>query len=89
MVRNFAKILRYVGSGSLPLGRLFEGHVNAIVLVLRYGRHEQIVPLAREVRGGMLLGVWNTDDRDPLRLSPVSGRYRLQAEKYWRQAPVH
>jgi alkylation response protein AidB-like acyl-CoA dehydrogenase len=78
---QLCKILRQVGSGSLPLGRLFEGHVNAIGLVLRYGRREQIAHLAREVRAGKLSGVWNTDDRDPLRLSPAGERYRLQGRK--------
>src|SRR5271166_6348798 len=34
--------LRAIGSGSLPLGRLFEGHVNALGLVIRYGRSEQL-----------------------------------------------
>ena len=35
-----SEVLRSIGSGSLPLGRLFEGHVNALELVLRYGNHE-------------------------------------------------
>ena len=30
-----SEILQSIGSGSLPLGRLFEGHVNAMELVLR------------------------------------------------------
>ena len=39
---SLSEALRSIGSGSLPLGRLFEGHVNALELVLRYGNREQI-----------------------------------------------
>src|SRR5277367_39051 len=52
-------ILRQIGSGSLPLGRLFEGHVNAIRLVVRYGGREQILLVASEAAEGRLFGVWN------------------------------
>ena len=30
---SLSEVLRSIGSGSLPLGRLFEGHVNAVELV--------------------------------------------------------
>jgi alkylation response protein AidB-like acyl-CoA dehydrogenase len=74
-------ILRQVGSGSLPLGRLFEGHVNAIDLVARYGRREQIALVAGEAREGKLFGVWNTDDKDNLRVVACEGGYRLEGRK--------
>jgi hypothetical protein len=44
------------------LGRLFEGHVNALELVLRYASHEQADLFAEEARAGKMFGVWNTDD---------------------------
>jgi alkylation response protein AidB-like acyl-CoA dehydrogenase len=74
-------VLRQLGSGSLPLGRLFEGHINAIGLVMRYGRREQVDLVAREAQEGKLSGVWNTDDKDNLRLIRVEGRYRLEGRK--------
>ena len=46
---SLSETLRSIGSGSLPLGRLFEGHVNALELVLRYGNRDQI-----EMFGGKL-----------------------------------
>ena len=52
-----SEVLRAIGSGSLALGRLFEGHVNAIELVLRYGNHEQAGLVAQEARQGKLFGV--------------------------------
>jgi alkylation response protein AidB-like acyl-CoA dehydrogenase len=79
--RALCDILRLVGGGSLPLGRLFEGHVNALALILRYGRAEQAALIAGEVQGGQLFGVWNTDDKDGLRLVGAHGRQRLQGRK--------
>ena len=38
---SLSEVLRSIGSGSLPLGRLFEGHVNALELVLRYGNRDR------------------------------------------------
>jgi alkylation response protein AidB-like acyl-CoA dehydrogenase len=73
--------LQQIGSGSLPLGRLFEGHVNALGLVLRYGCHEQILLVAREVQEGRLFGVWNTDEKQALRLTGEPERYRLEGRK--------
>ena len=76
-----AEILRRIGSGSLPLGRLLEGHVNAVALVARYGRRDQIAGVADDVRAGKLLAVWNTDDKDGLRLIEEDGRRRLEGRK--------
>ena len=74
-------MLRLIGSGSLPLGRLYEGHVNALGLVLRYGCREQVLLVAGEAREGRLSGVWNTDDREGLRLVVERGRYWLEGRK--------
>jgi alkylation response protein AidB-like acyl-CoA dehydrogenase len=76
-----SEILRSIGSGSLPLGRLFEGHVNALELVLRYGNHQRIELVAEEVREGKLFGVWNTDDANGLRLIHRHGRSWLEGRK--------
>ena len=65
---SLSEILRSIGSGSLPLGRLFEGHVNALELVLRYGNHDQVELVAEEAQAGKLFGVWNTEDSNGLRL---------------------
>ena len=59
---SLSETLRSIGSGSLPLGRLFEGHVNALELVLRYGNRDQIEMFGGEAREGKLFGVWNTDE---------------------------
>jgi alkylation response protein AidB-like acyl-CoA dehydrogenase len=54
-------ILAAVGRGSLAVGRLYEGHVNALALVLRYGSDAARDRLARDTRDGHLFGVWNTE----------------------------
>jgi alkylation response protein AidB-like acyl-CoA dehydrogenase len=76
-----SEVLRSIGSGSLPLGRLFEGHVNALELVLRCGERRQIDMVAEEARAGKLFGVWNTDDANDLRLVRRRERYRLVGRK--------
>ena len=74
-------VLRHIGSGNLPLARLYEGHVNAIGLVVRYGGPRQVSIVANEARKGKLFGVWNTDDPDGLRLVVEGERYRLEGRK--------
>jgi alkylation response protein AidB-like acyl-CoA dehydrogenase len=76
-----SEVLQSIGSGSLPLGRLFEGHVNALELVLRYGDQEQVDLIAEEARAGKLFGVWNTDDANGLRLIHRYGRSWLEGRK--------
>jgi alkylation response protein AidB-like acyl-CoA dehydrogenase len=85
---SLSEILRSIGSGSLPLGRLFEGHVNALELVLRYGNHQRIDLVAAETRAGKLFGVWNTDDANGLRRSTDMGAPGSKAEKSWPRAQV-
>ena len=78
---SLSEVLRSIGSGSLPLGRLFEGHVNALELVLRYGEREQVDLVAEEARAGKLFGVWNTDGSNDLRLIRKRECYRLVGRK--------
>jgi alkylation response protein AidB-like acyl-CoA dehydrogenase len=76
-----SEVLQSIGSGSLALRRLFEGHVNALELVLRYGNHQLVELVAEEARAGRLFGVWNTDDANGLRLIHRYGHSRLEGRK--------
>ena len=78
---SLSEVLRSIGSGSLPLGRLFEGHVNALELVLRYGNERRVQLVAEEAQAGKLFGVWNTDDANGLRLIHRHGRSWLEGQK--------
>ncbi|MEQ8434128.1 MAG: acyl-CoA dehydrogenase family protein [Oceanicaulis sp.] len=57
------------GRGDLAAGRLFEGHVNALHLIERYGAPGQIQAAHGAARAGGLGGVWAASDPgDPARL---------------------
>ncbi|AWN46759.1 acyl-CoA dehydrogenase [Methylobacterium terrae] len=58
---DLAEALRLVGLGSLALGRVYEGHVNALQLVARYGDPAARRALFADARAGHLFGVWNTE----------------------------
>ena len=72
-------VLRVLGGASLPLGRLYEGHVNAVRLVGRYGTPAQMQMLCEEADARRLSAVWNAESGDGLRL--VDGR--LQGAKIY------
>lgn len=75
-------VLTAIGSGDLSVGRLYEGHVNALLLVDRFGTPAQKRRVAAAViQQGMLLGVWNTDARRPLTLLGGMGGWRLTGGK--------
>lgn len=79
---HLALALRLIGWASLPLGRLYEGHVNALVLLQRFGSPEQIDRVAGFVREGRLFGVWNTESTTaPLRIEPDGAGFRLVGGK--------
>lgn len=81
-LRRLARVLSTIGAGSLPLGRVYEGHVNALGLILTYGTPAQRSTAAAEARAGHLFGVWATDDgAAPLRLEPSGEAWTLHGRK--------
>ncbi len=79
---DLCDVLRIIGSGSLALGRIYEGHVNALQLVARYGDASQRARLFADARRGHLFGVWNTEPADDgLKLVEQPGGYRLKGGK--------
>jgi alkylation response protein AidB-like acyl-CoA dehydrogenase len=61
-------LLRLIGSGSLSVGRIVEGHVNALQLICLYGHEEQIARVAADVSAGHLFAIWNTEPPPGVRL---------------------
>ena len=62
------RLLAEVGRGDLSVGRIYEGHVNACLLLATHGTPEQRRLFAGPDESGRF-GVWNTDaPGDPLRL---------------------
>jgi len=75
--------LRRVGAQDPSLGRIYEGHVNAVQLVARSGSDAQHARLEREVSAGHLFGVWNTQDDDPVHIVRSGERFTLSGAKTW------
>jgi alkylation response protein AidB-like acyl-CoA dehydrogenase len=59
--RHLLRLLKIIGRGNLSVGRIYEGHVNALQLILQWGSPQQIEAAAEDVRNGCLFGVWNTE----------------------------
>jgi len=75
------RILAAVGGADLAVGRLYEGHVNGILLVARYGTARQMERLAEDVRGGDVCGVWNTGGAVAMRVFERGKGFRLEGVK--------
>jgi len=54
-------VLRQVGARDLSTGRLYEGHVNALMLIAKFGDIESAVS---DLSNDRIFGVWNTDAPD-------------------------
>ena len=75
------QLLAAVGGADLPLGRLFEGHVNALILISTFGTLEQLQQAADDAHAGLLFGVWNTGEGEPMCVDEASETMRLQGCK--------
>jgi alkylation response protein AidB-like acyl-CoA dehydrogenase len=83
--RHLLRLLKIIGRGNLSVGRIYEGHVNALQLILQWGSPAQIEVAAEDVRDGYLFGVWNTEGpNDGLSLTEIgrdARRFRLAGAK--------
>ena len=79
--REVADVLRVLGRASLPVGRLFEGHVNAAQLIGIYGSTALQERTAAQVANGALLGVWGADGETPVRVERRGSRHKLSGAK--------
>ncbi|WP_262386197.1 acyl-CoA dehydrogenase [Hymenobacter sp. BT491] len=84
------RTLKHIGRGNLAVGRVYEGHVNALQLVQRFGQPEQLARWAADAEAGHLFGVWNTEAHDGVRLEPLAdGRYRMHGSKTFGSGAGH
>jgi len=58
---NLCKLLMLLGQGNLAVARLFEAHVNALLLIARYGEPAILADAVRDAAFGHLFGLWVTD----------------------------
>lgn len=81
------QVLKHVGRGSLPVGRIYEGHVNALQLVQRFGAPDRAARWAADARNdGRIFGVWNAEPGGGagIRFERVAdGRWRLLGSKHF------
>ncbi|MGC1309086.1 MAG: acyl-CoA dehydrogenase family protein [Phormidesmis sp.] len=76
------QILTQIGRGNLSIGRIYEGHVNALQLVQTFGTPQQVQGYAEDVLEGKAFGVWNAEAEDGVKLVPIEGnRYRIEGSK--------
>ncbi len=76
------QVLKQIGRGNLSLGRVYEGHVNALQLVQTFGSLPQVRKFAQDARDRKIFGVWNAEAEDGVKLLPIGeGRYRLTGSK--------
>ena len=75
------RLLAAVGSADLALGRLYEGHVNGLILVASFGTTEQLHRATEDATAGKLFGVWNTGDGEPMSMAAGADNFHLHGCK--------
>ncbi len=68
--------LRRVGAANLSVGRLWEGHINALYLAHVHGAAAVSAQVDRDVADGAILGVWGADGATPVTRDASSGVLR-------------
>jgi len=79
------QLLTLLGWGSLAVGRVYEGHINALQLISLFGTAEQAAAAAAEARDKQkLFAVWNTQGANGIHLEPLAdGGVRLRGAKLY------
>jgi len=73
--------LQTLGYGSLSVGRIYEAHVNALVLIFRYGDTRIQAAAADAVRDGHLFGLWVAPADKPVRAFRSGSTLRIVGRK--------
>lgn len=84
------KTLMSIGAHDLSLGRIYEGHVNALALIEKFGTHEQKRAYFAEAVLGKLFGIWNSElPSEPLTYLSRSNGYELKGAKVFCSGASH
>lgn len=77
------QLLKRIGAANLAVGRVYEGHVNALQLIRLYAKPEQQQRwFANATDHLRLFSVWNTQADNGIRIHALDdGRYRLEGAK--------
>ncbi len=75
-------LLKRVGAANLAVGRVYEGHINALLLTSIFGTPDQQAQWQNDVWQNHLFSVWNTQADDGIRIHELGGgRYELEGYK--------
>ena len=75
-------LLKEIGGGNLVIGRIYEGHVNALQLIQTFGSKEQARAYGDDAKQNKIFGVWNAEAEDGVKIIPLNnGKYRLEGSK--------
>lgn len=81
-IHQLLTLLKNIGRGNLAVGRIYEGHVNALQLLQTFGTPEQIATYAQDAHRHKIFGVWNAEAADGVKIMPLgNGKYRLEGAK--------
>ncbi len=76
------QLLKATGRASLSVGRIYEGHLNALLLIHQYATPAQQERWFADAANGCLFGVWNTQAADGISFySTGDDRYEMSGKK--------
>lgn len=75
------EILWHVGRGNLAVGRLYEGHVNALQLIAWFGDAAQKANYFAGADAGQLFAVWNTQAGNGIRFEARADGWEMRGSK--------
>ncbi len=81
-IAKLLTLLTQIGRANLAVGRIYEGHVNALQLIQTFGTLTQIETFANDAHQHKIFGVWNAEAADGVTIMPLgNGKYRLDGAK--------
>ena len=89
------QLLKNIGSSNLSVGRIYEGHLNALQLIHSFATPQQKCNWYSLIKdNNKLFGVWNTEAEEGLEIQEIPGGYRLKGSKtycsgaHWIERPI-
>ena len=88
-------LLKNIGSSNLSVGRIYEGHLNALQLIHSFATPQQKCTWHNLIKNNnTLFGVWNTEAEVGVEIHEIPGGYRLKGSKcycsgaHWIERPI-
>lgn len=82
-------VLEAIGSKDLSLARLYEGHINAVKLVSKFGTKEQFSRMSESIYNGHIFAIWNTEPSIKLKLEKNGSDFKLVGSKVFASGVGH